>query len=87
MRLPGAGPLIDGMRVPDIMYADDLKLLAVEDPEALQQLLDVVYLFCRLFGMEINLQPHKICIIIFRKAGTHPPRGLKWYYIGIWYYI
>ena len=58
MKLPGAGPLIGDMRVPEIMYADDVKLLAVNDPKALQQLLDVLHLFCRLFDMEVNLKPH-----------------------------
>ena len=49
MQLPGAGPCVDGMQVPDIIYADDVKLLAVDDPTALQQLLDVLHLFCCLF--------------------------------------
>ena len=59
MKLPGAGPLIGDMRVPEIMYADDVKLLAVNDPKALQELLDVLHLFCLLFDMEVNLKPHK----------------------------
>ena len=58
MQLPGAGPMIDGMRVPGIMYADDVKLIAVSDPAELQQLLDVLHLFCTLFGMEVNRIPH-----------------------------
>ena len=82
MKLPGAGPLIGDMRVPEIMYADDVKLLAVNDPKALQQLLDVLHLFCRLFDMEVNLKPHKTCIVIFRPSGTRLAKGLKWYYNG-----
>jgi hypothetical protein len=42
MRVPGAGPFIGGMRVPD--YADDVKLMD-SDPDQLQQLLDVLHLF------------------------------------------
>jgi len=48
MQLPGAGPVVDDMRVPDIMYADDVKLIAVHSPAELQQLLDVLHLFCTL---------------------------------------
>jgi hypothetical protein len=45
MQLPGAGPVIGDIRVLDIFYADDVKLLAVQDAAALQQLLDVLHLF------------------------------------------
>ena len=47
-----------------------------------QQLLDVLHLFCRLFDMEVNLKPHKTCIVIFRPSGTRLAKGLKWYYNG-----
>ena len=82
MQLPGAGPCIDGMHVPDIIYADDVKLLAVNDPAALQQLLDVLHLFCCLFDMKVNLKPHKTCIVIFRAPGAKVPSGLRWYIDG-----
>ena len=36
------------------MLIDDVKLLAVNDPKALQPLLDVLHMFCRLFDMEIS---------------------------------
>jgi hypothetical protein len=63
MRVPGAGPYVDGLRVPDIMYADDIKLIA-GDPDQLQQLLDVLHLFCILFDMQVNVSPHKTCIVV-----------------------
>jgi hypothetical protein len=45
------------------MYADDVKLIA-GDPDQLQQLLDVLHLFCTLFDMEVNVSPHKTCIVV-----------------------
>jgi hypothetical protein len=51
MQLPGVGPVIGDIRVPDIFYADDVKLLAVQDAAALQQPLDAMYRFCYLFDM------------------------------------
>jgi hypothetical protein len=57
LKLPGAGPVVGTMRVPALLYADDVKLLTVASPQELQQLLDVLFLFCRLFDMEINLSP------------------------------
>lgn len=39
-----AGPVIAGMAVPDVMYADDAALWAVNDAHQLQQLLDVLSL-------------------------------------------
>ena len=82
MQLPGAGPVIDGMHVPDIMYADDVKLIAVTSPAELQQLLDVLHLFCTLFDMEVNLSPQKTCILVLRRAGSKVPAGMKWHYNG-----
>jgi hypothetical protein len=65
VQLPGAGPVIGDIHVPDIFYADDVNLLAVQDATASQQLLDVVHRFCQLFNdMELNLKPHKTCIVI-----------------------
>jgi hypothetical protein len=82
LQLPGAGPVIDGIRVPLVMYADDVKLLSVESAEELQQLLDVLHLFCRLFDMEVNLAPHKTCIVVFRGPRTQAPPGFNWVYDG-----
>lgn len=75
MRVPGAGPVLGGLAVPDLMYADDVCLVA-ESPEDAQQLLDCLDLFCRLFDMEVNMAPHKTCVVVFRPPGMRVPRGL-----------
>lgn len=81
LRLPGAGPVLSGMHVPDIMYADDVALVSTA-PEQAQQLLDVLDVFCRLFGMEVNLAPHKTCVVVFRRARTAVPAGFRLTYRG-----
>jgi len=50
IRLKIPGPILGGLRVPDIMYADDVTLIG-HSPGAVQELLDVLDVFCRLFGM------------------------------------
>jgi hypothetical protein len=67
LQLPGAGPLVEGVRIPDIMYADDIKLIACSAAE-LQQLLDVLHLFCVLFDMQVNVSPRKTCIVLYATA-------------------
>jgi hypothetical protein len=66
LQLPGAGPILGNLRVPDIMYADDVTLVS-SDPVEVQQLLDVLSVFCRIFDMEVNLAPHKTCVVVFRR--------------------
>lgn len=67
MKLPGAGALLEDMRVPDIMFADDVKLVATS-PEELQALLDVLHLFCLLFDMPVHIRPQKTCIVVYGTA-------------------
>jgi hypothetical protein len=59
--------MVDGLRIPDIMYADDAKLIAAS-PAELQALLNVLHLFCTLFDMQVNVSPHKTCIVIYGAA-------------------
>jgi hypothetical protein len=66
------GPVLAGLRVPLVIYADDVLLLAESEADA-QALLDVLALFCRLFGMRMNLAPRKTCAVVFRPAGQAPP--------------
>jgi hypothetical protein len=66
------GPVLAGLRVPLVIYADDVLLLAESEADA-QALLDVLALFCRLFGMRVNLAPRKTCAVVFRPAGQAPP--------------
>jgi hypothetical protein len=63
-KCPGMGPVIGGMRVPDILYADDVVVLST-DPTHIQEALDVLRLFCELFGMRVNVS--KTHLVIFRK--------------------
>lgn len=81
LKAPGAGPVLGGLRVPDIMYADDVTLIG-HSPGAVQQLLDVLDVFCRLFGMEVNLAPTKTCVVVFRAKTLPAPRGLRLTYRG-----
>jgi hypothetical protein len=54
MQVPGAGPLLEQLRVPDISYADDVTLIAYDDPAQLQRLLDCLSIFCAIFKMDVN---------------------------------
>jgi len=81
LKLPGAGPVLDGLRVPDIMYADDVTLIS-SSPAEVQQLLDILDVFCRIFDMEVNLAPHKTCVAVFRRPRTPVPSGFRLTYRG-----
>ena len=65
-QVDGAGPMVGNMRVPDILYADDVKLLTNRQ-EHVQQLLDALDLFCALFDMRVNVSPQKTCIVVYGK--------------------
>ena len=80
-RCPGMGPLVGGMHVPDLMYADDVACLA-HDPAHIQRMLDALHLFCDLFGMRVNLS--KTFIVMYRKGSYLPvaARDTVWYYAG-----
>jgi hypothetical protein len=54
LQVPGSGPVIGGLKVPALMYADDVTMLAW-DRDTSQQLLDCLSLFCTLFDMTVNL--------------------------------
>jgi len=38
-------------------------------------LLDILDAFCQLFGMQVNLAPHKTCAVVFRPATMAVPPG------------
>jgi hypothetical protein len=75
--VPGAGPVLGNITVPDILYADDVVLLSMNDPQQAQQLLDCLDLFCTLFDMEVNMGPHKTCAVVFRARGVTIPDGFR----------
>jgi hypothetical protein len=80
-RCPGMGPVLGRMRIPDLLYADDVAILA-HDPQHIQQLLDVLHLFCRLFGMRVNLS--KTFLVVYRNSKTLPASVARrtWLYAG-----
>jgi hypothetical protein len=77
----GVGPVLGNLRVPDIMYADDVTLISHSAAGA-QELLNVLDVFCQLFGMEVNLAPHKTCVIVLRPGKAPAPAGLRLLYKG-----
>jgi len=55
---PAMGPTIGSMLVPHILYADDVVLLALDDPAQLQRQLDYLDIFCTLSGLSrVRWQP------------------------------
>jgi sorting nexin-29 len=81
LQVEGAGPVLGSLRVPDIMYADDVALISHTATGA-QQLLDVLDVFCKLFGMQVNLAPRKTCVVVFRPGNMPAPSGLQLLYRG-----
>ncbi len=70
---PDLGPLLrDGLRVPDLEYADDVLLLAAT-PAGLQRLIDAASCFCGQVGMRVN--PAKTYVMAF---GPAPPALPQW---------
>ena len=73
LRVPGAGPILGSIQVPDLIYADDVMLIAMDDPTQAQRLLDCLDLFCAIFGMEVNTDPRKTCVVVFRDPRSSVP--------------
>ena len=82
MRVPGAGPLLEQLRVPDISYADDVSLIAYDDPAQAQCLLDCLSIFCAIFKMEVNQHELKTCAVVFRCQNSRIPAGVVLTYRG-----
>jgi hypothetical protein len=70
LQVPGSGPVIGGLKVPALMYADDVTMLAW-DHDTSQQLLDCLSLFCTLFDMTVNLD--KTHVVVVREPGSASP--------------
>lgn len=81
LRVPGAGPTIEAIRVPILLYADDVVLLAASQQDA-QALLNCLDLFSRIFDMHVNLAPHKTCCVVFRSAHTRMPNNTSLHFRG-----
>lgn len=78
LNCPGVGPVLGAVCLPDLLYADDVSLLA-QQPEHLQELLRVLEIFCYIFDMEVNLS--KTFIVIFRRARA-AAINFTWIYNG-----
>jgi len=61
--------------------ADDVILIG-HSPGAARQRLDVLDVFCTLFGMEVSLAPTTTCVVVFRAKTLAAPRGLRLIYRG-----
>jgi hypothetical protein len=82
MQVPGAGPMLGQLRVPDISYADDMTLIAYDDPDQAQRLLDCLSIFCAIFKMEVNQQETKTCAVVFRCQNSRIPADIMLTYRG-----
>ena len=58
----------------ELFYADDVTLLAHSTPDELQQLLDNITLFAKLFGLKVNCAKTKI--VVFRTCKKRSPDHL-----------
>ena len=79
LHAPDIGAIIQDKHVPALMYADDVNgiLLSAED---VQTFLDILALFCRLFGMKVNTS--KTYIVIYRSSNQRIPQHVKQYISG-----
>jgi hypothetical protein len=82
MQVPGAGPLLGQLRVPDISYADDVTLIAYDDPDQAQRLLDCLSIFSAIFKMEVNQHETKTCAFVFRCQNSRIPADIVLTYGG-----
>jgi hypothetical protein len=73
---PGAGPTVGALAVPDVMYADDVNLLAWS-PVDIQRLLDCLSLVCTLFEFSVN-HSKKIIFFFRRPRAARPTRVLTY---------
>jgi hypothetical protein len=52
-------------------------VLFAESVSDCQQLLRVLSEFCSIFGMTVNLAPHKTCVVVFRREKEAVPDGVN----------
>ena len=76
---PQAGIKVGTHTIFDMLYADDCTLTA-DTPGKLQEQLDIVKLFCQVFGMKLNVR--KTEIMVFRKKDMKVPLAV-WHFDGI----
>ena len=59
---PAAGVQIRHLRLTDLVYADDIRLMA-SSPEHLQALIDALAIYCATLHMEINVAKTKVMVV------------------------
>jgi Reverse transcriptase (RNA-dependent DNA polymerase) len=81
MEVPGAGPVVGNLQaLLDILYADDVALIAYHSHEQAQRLLNCLDVFCAIFKMQVNQHESKTCAVVFRRGGVKIPQG-----VALWY--
>ena len=85
LEAPGIGPILNGINIPDLLYADDTPLFAQGLGEQFQKLLDLLNLFCAIAGLQVN--PSKSAVVVFQsphyKINEVIKRSLKWSFDGV----
>ena len=84
MQVPGAGPVVGNLKaLLDIIYADDVALIAYDNPRQAQDLLDCSSVFCAIFKREVNQHELKTCAVVFRCRNAKLPEGVVLRYRGV----
>jgi len=66
-KIPAIGPMLNGIRITMIMYADDICVLA-ESREDLQTLLDAIHLYCLENKLIVNVTKTKILVFHYGRC-------------------
>ena len=71
--VPGTGPVVDGLNIPVVLYADDAFLMVANIYEQMQELLKVPELFGFIFDMQVDLTRTKVITLkqATRVGGKH----------------
>ena len=59
-------PLLNGEKITHLLWADDLVLLAL-NPQGLQKMLNVLYVYCQDWGLSVNIS--KTAVMVFNRSG------------------
>ena len=78
LEVPGAGPVEGNLQaLLDILYADDVALIAYHSHELAQQLLNCLDVFCAIFKMQVNQHESKtdMCRCLSTRRSEDTTRG------------
>ena len=79
MNATGLGIDVDGEKVPILLYADDVALLG-ESEEELQQMIDVMFSWCSMWDMTVNIEKTKV--VHFKRGPATPHTDFVFNYGG-----